>query len=38
LDGGGRRGGHERDKNIGGGAVARNIFPITQLTKHDQVI
>ena len=26
LNGGVGRGGHERDKNIGGGAVARNIF------------
>jgi hypothetical protein len=32
-NGGGGRGGHERDRSISGGLVARNIFPITQLTK-----
>ena len=31
--GGGGRGGHERDRSISGGAVARNIFPITFLTE-----
>ena len=37
-DGGGGRGGHERNRSIGGGAVTRRLFPIIPFAKRHYVL